>query len=231
MRRFFTLIELLVVIAIIAILAAILFPVFAQARAKARQTACLSNTKQIGLAVMMYAQDYDETLVPLTIGTTGSGLAVFNQLLDPYVKNQGIWACPDAIKTNANQIRSVAMSDNVAIPLWFAPNNSPLALATLDFPANLIVMGDSVPQAWTSNFSANVNGFQACSAARALETNTAQLASRRHFFRHSDGANYAFADGHSKWMKVRNTVIPNSMWSRTNRPFTALPTNCSDVAL
>src|SRR5690349_4121179 len=60
----FTLIELLVVIAIIAILAAILFPVFAQAREKARQTTCLSNTKQMGLGLMMYAQDYDETMTP-----------------------------------------------------------------------------------------------------------------------------------------------------------------------
>lgn len=60
--RALTLIELLVVIAIIAILAAILFPVFAQAREKARQTACLSNLKQVGLAVQMYAQDYDENI-------------------------------------------------------------------------------------------------------------------------------------------------------------------------
>ena len=68
-RRAFTLIELLVVIAIIAVLAAILFPVFAQAREKARQTACLSNMRQMTLGVMMYAQDYDETL-PLAATAT-----------------------------------------------------------------------------------------------------------------------------------------------------------------
>jgi prepilin-type N-terminal cleavage/methylation domain-containing protein len=66
----FTLIELLVVIAIIAILAAILFPVFAQAREKGRQTACLSNCKQLGLALMMYTSDYDDTLPPCKIGNT-----------------------------------------------------------------------------------------------------------------------------------------------------------------
>ena len=77
-QRGFTLIELLVVIAIIAILAAILFPVFAQARAKARQTACLSNMKQIGIGLMMYAQDYDETLAGNHNGLNVAGGAPHN---------------------------------------------------------------------------------------------------------------------------------------------------------
>ena len=100
-RRGFTLIELLVVIAIIAILAAILFPVFAQARAKARQTACLSNEKQMGNALMMYAQDYDETL-PMTVyypwcgNITPSALnnPVWIDMLLPYVKNTQVFTCP-----------------------------------------------------------------------------------------------------------------------------------------
>jgi prepilin-type N-terminal cleavage/methylation domain-containing protein/prepilin-type processing-associated H-X9-DG protein len=82
--RGFTLIELLVVIAIIAILAAILFPVFAQARATARKAACVSNLKQIGLAFTMYAQDYDELLVPHWIDKTG--IPDWKTLLDPYIK-------------------------------------------------------------------------------------------------------------------------------------------------
>ncbi len=100
-RRAFTLIELLVVIAIIAILAAILFPVFAQAREKARQTACLSNMKQIGLGFMMYVQDSDETYppcllaVPTINGGSGSDFRIpYDQQILPYIKNDQIFACP-----------------------------------------------------------------------------------------------------------------------------------------
>jgi prepilin-type N-terminal cleavage/methylation domain-containing protein/prepilin-type processing-associated H-X9-DG protein len=96
-RRGFTLIELLVVIAIIAILAAILFPVFARAREQARKTACLSNLKQIGLACHMYAQDYDE-LFPVDNHACNPHLRLVNEIM-PYVKNQGIFYCPSAPAT------------------------------------------------------------------------------------------------------------------------------------
>src|SRR5437763_3160924 len=93
-KKGFTLIELLVVIAIIAILAAILFPVFAQAREKARTISCLSNSKQIGLGIMMYSQDYDETIVPWVQatglprnGTARQDDTVWVDLLQPYIKN------------------------------------------------------------------------------------------------------------------------------------------------
>src|SRR2546428_14160484 len=93
-RRAFTLIELLVVIAIIAVLAAILFPVFAQARDKARAASCLSNTRQIGTAVMMYAQDHDEGLPPWWI-TTKYGPTYWHGHLKPYVKNLQGFLCPN----------------------------------------------------------------------------------------------------------------------------------------
>lgn len=94
----FTLIELLVVIAIIAVLAAILFPVFAQAREKARQAACLSNIKQIGLASMQYSQDYDEMAMPAemrTDGTTATAIS-WAQIMQPYSKSIQIQRCASA---------------------------------------------------------------------------------------------------------------------------------------
>src|SRR5262245_32795017 len=115
-RSAFTLIELLVVIAIIAIMAAILFPVFAQAREKARQVSCLSHTKQIGLAVLMYAQDYDETY-PIAWGLLGG----WYETCDPYIKGgvkpgviydaslKGVWHCPSDYVTAGVSFAANAM--------------------------------------------------------------------------------------------------------------------------
>jgi prepilin-type N-terminal cleavage/methylation domain-containing protein/prepilin-type processing-associated H-X9-DG protein len=118
-RNAFTLIELLVVIAIIAILAAILFPVFAQAREKARQMSCLSNFKQAATGVMMYIQDYDETMVPVNAGSTtgcwgcGKPDAVWPELIQPYVKNTQILICPSDPNTDQH--------------FWGTTTNAPLA--------------------------------------------------------------------------------------------------------
>lgn len=103
-RHGFTLIELLVVIAIIAILAAILFPVFAKARAKARQTACLSNARQIATAFLQYNQDYDEmwpssyyykNKVPGGTGSSANGYVQWSGMIQPYVKNDQLFVCPE----------------------------------------------------------------------------------------------------------------------------------------
>src|SRR5437870_3733437 len=99
-RQAFTLIELLFVIAIIAILAAILFPVFAQAREQARATSCLSNTKQIALGLLMYSQDYDEIIIPWEIVNRNANpidvqlTGVWTTIIQPYVKNRQILFCP-----------------------------------------------------------------------------------------------------------------------------------------
>src|SRR5580700_9494091 len=99
-RSGFTLIELLVVIAIIAILAAILFPVFAKVREKARQITCLSNEKQMGLGIMEYAEDNDEYIPE--VFTPGN--VPWWQAIDPYMKSQQVYVCPDDTYVRANPV-------------------------------------------------------------------------------------------------------------------------------
>ncbi len=141
-KRAFTLIELLVVIAIIAILAAILFPVFAQAREKARQTSCLSNLKQIGLAQMQYVQDYDETYpmayyyknnTATTNGGSTGGYVTWTVLMYPYIKSAQVFVCPsDATKGNvpdnapcANFTDTTTLGCEAQVPrLSYIPNSA-----------------------------------------------------------------------------------------------------------
>jgi prepilin-type N-terminal cleavage/methylation domain-containing protein/prepilin-type processing-associated H-X9-DG protein len=159
----FTLIELLVVIAIIAILAAILFPVFAQAREKARQITCVSNEKQMGLAMLQYVQDYDETFpVGQYYDANGNPLDWQNAIY-PYVKNGtstgtasgstaynglgGIWSCPSF---PSNQIDEYGVNADICIPGdYLSAATSPLGyavpvtnLAAIDSPADKIIIAE-----------------------------------------------------------------------------------------
>ena len=180
MRRGFTLIELLVVIAIIAILAAILFPVFAKAREKARQASCLSNVKQMSLATLQYAQDYDETL-PVAIG----GLPDFSlfwstvELLQPYVKSNQLTRCP------SDPDGAVDLSSFPGLGRYsYVWNRAAFAYMVPGMPSGTIrSLADLPLPTETTCF------FDGAMVGMALWANA----------RHNDGVNVSFFDGHAKW--------------------------------
>jgi prepilin-type N-terminal cleavage/methylation domain-containing protein len=164
-KHAFTLIELLVVIAIIAILAAILFPVFAQARDKARQAACLSNAKQLGLAVQMYTQDYDETFfwqtdwnetVDVGAGFWGPKYTTYIRWPIahlPYVKNKDVFSCPSD-KDRQGRSFVAAPGDpgggGVPWPIGYGVNlmlmtySTPITLAAIQKPAEKFAMAEAL---------------------------------------------------------------------------------------
>lgn len=239
-RGAFTLIELLVVIAIIAILAAILFPVFAQARKKARQTACLSNTKQISLAVIQYSQDYDE-MMPAN-GTPNTATpppnnprnSAFERTM-PYIKNADVLHCPDddtddnspsgryAIYKDQNGLAAsgkgififvsyyptgVGTSGSAAWGVLQGPDavtpTPAVALAEIKAPADTIMFGERRSRSEGQNFDPTIDiGTATPTGGDSFDANGTPNSSNNNGVtrRHTEGAIYAFCDGHSKWFK------------------------------
>jgi prepilin-type N-terminal cleavage/methylation domain-containing protein/prepilin-type processing-associated H-X9-DG protein len=205
----FTLIELLVVIAIIAILAAILFPVFAQAREKARQISCLSNAKQIATATMMYVQDYDETFPMNLYMGADPGPCVYTAwtAIMPYSKNNQFFNCPSNPTamdfppmmatigmpppcTTSPPLKYISYMPNFGLMDWgdpsnmFGPNNGrPVkTLAQVEFPVETSTWADSsgtLPDAYFGMMDSPVQA------------------------RHQNSLNACFADGHAKNMKAK----------------------------
>jgi len=205
-REAFTLIELLVVIAIIAILAAILFPVFARARENARRSSCMSNLKQIGLGSLQYSQDYDEKF--LSQNGTGQNITTgfhFGVILQPYMKSKQVFLCPSAAGSAVDPIATPNPVPENADHVWgYTANtsaNPPVeaftgsygmnlnvdgkALTTITSPATLGLFFDSTwPQVGGITPGGNF-GFGGLNDAS----------------RHFDGLSICYADGHAKWRK------------------------------
>lgn len=195
-RRGFTLIELLVVIAIIAILAAILFPVFAKAREKARQTSCLSNVRQLMTAAISYAQDYDEYLpIPYPNPAVNGGAPFWcynatygDGVLSPYIKNTQLFVCPSARGYNPGY--GISVHDMG----YYYLQREDKSLGQITNPSSTIYLGDNdIYNRATKAIVSAGGGLYIYGANTYGQT---YLCSSRH----NDGGNYAFVDGHAKWM-------------------------------
>ena len=200
----FTLIELLVVIAIIAILAAILFPVFAQAREKARATSCLSNLRQIGMANLIYAEDYDETYpdnyvatlpTPFWCDPMDDPAAQPNwwSELQPYVKNQAIFLCPSATNTDYAE---PGHANTSYMANWWVIYDGSTKLSMVKQPARCPVYVDA-GATWSGAWA-----FDGRDGVFPIAI-------------HSNGVNADYGDGHAKWNHIApvRQIADNTGWA------------------
>lgn len=194
----FTLIELLVVIAIIAILAAILFPVFARARENARRSSCLSNVKQLGLGFLQYAQDYDEKL-PGSWNDKNDEAQWWGAKIQPYVKSSQLFFCPSDSDSSSSQPigrGNTSYGFNYAFldadPGTYSKGG--ISLAQLYIPAQTLILADS-----------------------GNSTNKSLIYSQAAFApvpRHFEGVNVYFCDGHAKWYRIPGEIsVDDKLWA------------------
>ncbi len=218
----FTLIELLVVIAIIAILAAILFPVFAQAREAARKASCQSNLKQLGNAIRMYAQDYDEHMVTGGGGPWGSGPGYdpnnpaktgslqWQWVIQPYVKNWKVYKCPsDPRDYNENPISYAVNNIALCADPGCNPAMGAVGESKLTAPADVVMLieggngGDThdgnTPTTFAVQVAADTTLWNAWD--RVAHSDPGWNWSDN-LPRHGDGSNILFCDGHVKWYRM-----------------------------
>jgi prepilin-type N-terminal cleavage/methylation domain-containing protein/prepilin-type processing-associated H-X9-DG protein len=220
----FTLIELLVVIAIISILASILFPVFARARENARRASCISNMKQLALGVIMYSQDYDGRLLYYSAAPSEASSSMLTGVL-PYIKDSQIFRCPSANLSGANTISSDNVPANATH--YGMPATAGSAPDTIIMGSGYVQLIDSIPQSsiqclFAETMRAGGSNFGKTGADRFRAnnlTNTGLLGIIPGFgaaggasadSRHFDGSNYAFVDGHVKWLKKETVEVPHA---------------------
>ena len=199
MRRGFTLIELLVVIAIIAILAAILFPVFARAREKARMASCASNLKQIALGALMYGQDYDEIYVGWNQGAQacGAGRGAWPEhVIYPYVKNAQLFICPDKVFMGRTTCggwdtwtNNMLLNSSYGWNCRGLGNGRGTPMSQIQRPAELFWCADGGNpwRPWRRDLTVGLG----CGAGYSSDATEP----------HNEGRNIAYVDGHVKWMK------------------------------
>ena len=200
MRNGFTLIELLIVIAIIAILAAILFPVFAQAQAKARQNDCLSNVKQIQLSMIMYASDNNQTGPVELQGPqypANYDMQWPSEVL-PYIKNLQIFLCPSDAAPFATAPGNTVPALSYGRNDYFDTNGTGIPWAWITYPAEMFSIMDAISQDVESDVTL-------AQTWQDITTNGAASTCR-----HGGGGNVGYLDGHAKWLPLASVPDPAS---------------------
>ncbi|RYZ88980.1 MAG: DUF1559 domain-containing protein [Proteobacteria bacterium] len=205
----FTLIELLVVIAIIAILAAILFPVFGRARENARRSSCQSNLKQIALAFTQYSQDYDERMIPARTAGAGSPYFPWHLIMQPYVKSTQLLVCPSSTTRALSYTYNGGLggAGGVSLAAIQAPSLTPMNLDArgTDNPDVAFFVYQNANDIYSRFTTLTVGSDNGTVAAPAPD-------------RHLEGANYSFVDGHVKFFKSPTTTTYNPAPVLTNQP-------------
>jgi len=232
-RKGFTLIELLVVIAIIAILAAILFPVFAKVREKARSTSCLSNEKQLGLGFMQYTQDNDESFMPADNATVGMNGHGWGSRVYPYVKSAKVYQCPDDGQADGSGVQyHISYAFNVCLNPTnggFFTNSNQASLAA---PAATVLLCEitgcqadvidpfSAGKDYTESTNGDDGGGTFMKWGKLATGTIGNRPYKSSWFTgptglHTDGANYLLADGHAKWLRPSAVSGGGVPWANT----------------
>jgi len=223
-----TLIEIMVVMAVLSVLAGILFPVFAQAREKARQVHCLSNQRQVSQALLLYAQDYEETL-PFFGDQFPRTRSYWHSLIQPYLRNRRVITCPSWSPSGKyyNQRGTLVQGEhglavNYGIVFSYAwsdgePNLEPTRLAEIRDPSTLMLLTEGQgnihvysPVRWKLNVDWDRDGV--------LDSHSGVLIGEGPYnrgdpFRHNGGSNCAFADGHIRWVDGKSWLTnKDDLW-------------------
>lgn len=222
-NRAFSLVELLVVVAIVAIVAALLFPVFSSARSSSKRVTCTSEMRQLLAAWNMYAADNGDTYVPRLI-EIGGGTRTYDQLLKPYTKSDALWRCPEAKEPDPVRVRSIGPNRALATSYRLAGARPVSSSQIADVASTLLLVDDIALPAGSAppppvDWELTPNVIHACRAAvQVANSHPVHNDYANAMMRHAGRGNYGFADGSVRLLSIGEGIKPNVRWFAAAQP-------------